>query len=99
MKIEIHIGQLVLDGVGGVGGGERRAVASALESRLTALLTERGLPASLATAGARSYLDGGSVELPVAATPASTRGAALGTAVAGRIYGALGPARERTGSS
>jgi hypothetical protein len=89
MRIEVHIERLVLDGVDGA---DRTAVAAALETRLTALLTERGLPPGLARAGARSHVDAGT--LPASGTEPGRRsqGTALGTAVAQRVYGALGAA-------
>ncbi|MCB1054837.1 MAG: hypothetical protein KDD11_04915 [Acidobacteria bacterium] len=86
-RIEVEISRLVLDGVDVA---DRQAVATAVERRLSVLLAGAELPRGLATPGARSWLDAGSLDLPVAGTPG--RSAALGEALAGNLVSALGPA-------
>jgi hypothetical protein len=92
MNIEIHIDQLVLEGVEV---RDRSRLRAAVEAELTRLLAEGGLPPGLAqgAAPAASRLDsshfipgleGGAINLP----PGLPDGAA-GRRIAGAVYGGL----------
>ncbi|MGY3149396.1 hypothetical protein ACVWYQ_006395 [Bradyrhizobium sp. USDA 3397] len=77
--VELHIGELVLDGIEGDG----RGVAQAIERELTRLIGERGLPALYKAQGAHAALTARRISLrnqPSAQT--------IGSAVAEALYSA-----------
>ena len=80
--VRLEIGALVLEGVEP---HNRGAVAHAAERELERLLHERGVPAMLSAGGEHRMLRGPALELA-----RGESGAALGTGVAGAIYGAFG---------
>ena len=59
-RVELRIDSLVLHGVAP---GARDRVADAFSTELTRLLTERGVPAGLSTAGERAAIDAGELRL------------------------------------
>ena len=77
--IELHIEELVLDGIAGDG----RGIGEATERALARLLAERGLPASFAPGDAQAVLRGGGFEL--GARPSAN---SIGSAIAGAVFGA-----------
>lgn len=77
--IELHIEELVLDGLAADG----RGVAEAAERELTRLLAEHGLPASFAPGDAPAVLQGSRFELGARSSANS-----IGSAIAGAIHGA-----------
>ena len=83
MRLDLHIGELVLHGVD-PGDRERLdALASDIERELARLLDEGGLPAAL-LAGGTVHLDGASLALPAGTPPAE-----LGAAIARQAHGRL----------
>jgi hypothetical protein len=80
-QIEVHIDELVLEGVSAA---DRLSVGAAVQRELGRLLAERGLPEGFASAGEHETVDGGSFERSPGATPAR-----LGDQVAGAVYGSL----------
>lgn len=85
MRLDLHIGELVLHGVD-PGDRERLdALASDIERELARLLDEGGLPAALSgPAGGTVHLDGASLALPAGTPPAE-----LGAAIARQAHGQL----------
>jgi hypothetical protein len=80
--IELHIDEIVLDGLPQV---DRARFGGALQSELTRLIAERGLPQSLQQGGVISQLNGGQFEV----APGSTEKAIAGQ-VARSVYGGFG---------
>ncbi len=81
--VHFHIEELILHGLPGV---NRAAVGVAVQQELTRLLTERGVPPSLAAGGHVPTLDGGTFTVPPGARPG-----AIGTRIAQAVYGGLKP--------
>lgn len=81
MNIELHIEELVLEGLSP---GDRHRIGAAIEGELARLLTERGLPAGLAQGAEVPRLDGGSFEMNRNVTPEK-----VGAQVAGAVYGGM----------
>ena len=80
-RIELEIDELVLHGIAP---GERFALAAALESELTRLLGERGIPGTLSQNAEVANVAAN----PIAITGGtSTR--AMGTQIAESVYGSL----------
>jgi hypothetical protein len=79
--IDLHIDELILRGLPYA---QRQRIAAAIEQELTRLLTERGVPSSLASGGfvPRIMLDGFSI-------PTDAKPAAIGSQIARDIYGNL----------
>ena len=69
-SIEFNINELVLRGVDA---GERQRIKDAVQSELTRLLTEQGLPVDL-TKASRERLDGGAISLNRNLAAATTGG-------------------------
>jgi hypothetical protein len=66
--LRLHIEELILDGFDArtTGSGpvmDRSVIASAVQSELTRLFAERGVPASLSRGGQVAHLDGGKIHL------------------------------------
>lgn len=80
--IEVHIEELVLEGVSAA---DRLSVGAAVERELARLLAEHGVPEGLTAGPARQTVDGGSFERGPRASP--TR---IGDQVAGAVYRSLG---------
>ena len=83
MNVKLHIERLVLDGV--AASGQPQLLQAAVQAELTRLLTEGGIAPALAggTALPRIALPG------IAAGPGDSP-AALGTRIAGAVYGGIG---------
>jgi hypothetical protein len=79
--IDLHIDELILRGLPYA---QRQRIAAAIEQELTRLLTERGIPPSLARGGfvPRIMLDG--LSIPTGAKPA-----VIGSQIAQNIYSNL----------
>lgn len=81
-SIELHIEELVLHGFAP---GDRYRIGEAVKDELVRLLTEQGVPRTLASDGEVARLDGGAFEVK----PGS--GAeAIGVQVARAVYGGFG---------
>jgi hypothetical protein len=80
-NIELHIEELVLEGFEQV---DRCRIAEAVESELTYLLKERGIPPSLAGGGDINRIDGGTFQVE-----SNSRPETVGTRVAQAVYGGL----------
>jgi hypothetical protein len=78
--VELHIGELVVDGAV----GDQAGLAEALERELTRLFAEGGLPPSLGSSGTLASWDGGSCMASPGPIPEE-----IGARIAGAIYGAL----------
>ena len=85
MNIDLHIEQLVLDGLP-MAPGQGREVRAALEVELARLLKERGM--GNVSAGAIAHLPAASMPLPRGGQPAD-----LGRQIARTLYDRLAPAR------
>jgi hypothetical protein len=81
MKIDLYIEELVLEGFRAA---DRYRIGAAVESELTRLLTEQGLPPGLAQGADLPRLDGGSFAIRQGARPET-----MGAQVAGAVYGGL----------
>lgn len=79
--IDLHIDELILRDVSYA---QRRRIAAAIEQELTRLLTERGVPPSLARGGFVPYLKLEDIQVAASAKPA-----AIGNQIAQHIYGNL----------
>jgi hypothetical protein len=79
--VELHIGELVLDGFPPL---DRAQLGVVVQQELTRLFAERGVPAGLANGGEAASLDGG--EFHVA--PGSNA-QAIGAQIAQVVYGGL----------
>ena len=80
-RIEVFIEELVLHGFAP---GDRAHIGGTLESELTRLLSERGLPPTLAHGSALARLDGGTIQLA-----RGPRANAVGAQGARAVYGGL----------
>ena len=80
--IEVHIGELVLEGVSPV---DRGRVGAAMERELSRLFAERGLPGHIAQDGAPGEIDAGAFARMPSSTPE-----AIGGGIARTVYGGLG---------
>ena len=85
--IEIHIDELVLEGVSP---GDRQAVAEAAARELARLTAEWGLPPAEASRRAVDRVDAGTLQLGLSAQPG-----ALGAEIARALHENLGAHRER----
>jgi hypothetical protein len=79
--IDVHIGELVLEGVSAA---DRRRIGAAVERELGRLFAEHGVPEHLTAAGTREAVHGGSFVREHGSTPA-----AFGAQVARAVYGGL----------
>lgn len=79
--LEIHIEQLVLHGFSPQ---ERRRISAAVESELTRLFTEKGIPSSLLNGGSVPVLQGDHF-----LHTANTGGRITGSNIAGSVYTSL----------
>jgi hypothetical protein len=80
-NIELHIEELVLEGLEG---SDHRIIGEAVERELSRLFAEQGVPPSLENGGKIDNLDGGAFEM----TPGS-RAEVVGSRVARTVYGGL----------
>jgi hypothetical protein len=80
-NIELHIEELVLHGVPQA---DRYRVAAALQSELTRLLWEQGIPGSFGRDMAIERVDGGRLDYRAGATPET-----LGQLAARAVYGGM----------
>jgi hypothetical protein len=85
MRLDLHIGELVLHGTDGMSAGDRERIAADLERELTRLVAEHGVPPALA-AGGSVHLESAALALP-AGSPAEELGAAIARQAHGRIFG------------
>ncbi len=60
-RIELHIGELVLDGFNSLDSAE---VGAAVRQELVRLFKEQGVPSSLTQSGQRAQIDGGEFSHP-----------------------------------
>lgn len=81
-SIQLHIEELVLHGFSR---GDRDRIGAAIQQELTRLLTEQGIPPSLAQSGQIGQLNGGKFEMT-----AGIRPEVAGIQIAQSIYGGLG---------
>ena len=79
-SVEVHIGELVLTGFPP---GTSRAIADAMQRRLTHLYAERGVPPPLRRPVDASRLDAGGFTVNAGARPG-----AIGVQIANAVYGA-----------
>jgi hypothetical protein len=93
MNITVHIERLILDGLP-VNGNDGATIQAAVETELSRLLTEQGLPGM--SAGNASNLSAGPIELA-----SETKPAHLGHQIAQAIHAGLGvaPAKSRPPTS
>lgn len=77
-KVEIHIDELVLQGFSPQG---RYAIAVAVESELTRLMTENGIPSSFLAGGHIPSLNAGRFDMQHAA-----KGETVGNNIANSVY-------------
>lgn len=82
MNVHVRIDELVLHGFAP---GERGRIAEAVQSELTRLFAETGVPPALTGGGTAERLDAGAF-----ATDATTRPETTGTRIASAVYGGLG---------
>ena len=78
VSLDLHIGELVLDGLQGVG---HTQVGAAVERELGRLVANHGIPPSLERSRAVASLDGGSFE--VSSSPGA---ATVGEQIARAVY-------------
>jgi hypothetical protein len=81
-NIELHIEELVLHGFVA---SDRYLIGEALQQELTRLLTEKGLPSSLAQGGEIARINAGEFEVQLGAKPEI-----IGVQIAHLIYGKFG---------
>lgn len=81
-NIELHIEELVLHGMGE---SDRYLIGEAFQQELTRLLTEKGLPRSLAQGGEIHRINAGAFEVQLGTKPEI-----IGVQIAHRIYGKFG---------
>jgi hypothetical protein len=81
MTISVHIEELVLHGFEA---RDRHAIAEGLQTELARLLTEHGLPTTLATGANLPFVNGASIEVAPDA-----RRQALGTKIAQSVFGGM----------
>jgi hypothetical protein len=84
MNINLHIEQLVLDGVS-VPPNQRPLLQAAVEAELTRLLTAEGLGLGLRSGGAVPRLSAGTIQLSSEGNPTQ-----LGQQIARAVYGGIG---------
>jgi hypothetical protein len=77
-KVELHIGELVVEGLGALDSAE---VGAAVRQELERLFEERGVPQSLTRSGRLAQVDGGQLSCP-----ARPDASALGAQVARSVY-------------
>lgn len=82
-SIHLEIDQLVLHGFPRA---DRQQIGNALQSALTDLLRQRGLPERLTRGSTISRIEAGSIEASPMARPAQ-----IGQQIATQIYNSLGP--------
>lgn len=80
-EIELHIEELVLDGFADA---DRYRIGDMFERELSRLLSEQGVPSSLAASGVREHLDAGACRLGAGSTAEQ-----IGAQVAQAVYGGL----------
>jgi len=80
-RIEVNIGELVLDGFEP---GDRYGIGEAVERELTRLFVEKGVPPGLAKGGDIPRLQGGKIEMM-----ADSKAAMVGVNIAKSVYGGL----------
>lgn len=78
MRIELHIEELVLEGLPS---RDRDRIGAAVESALARLLEERGLPPSLARGESSAEINAGDIDIQPGATPE-----AIGEQIAQVLY-------------
>ena len=88
MKVELHIDELVLEGVPGY---QRQQIAGAIEQALTRLVAEQGLPPG--------WQDGLSLPALTEQIRPGSRPEAIGQQVARAILGGMSAAPRAAGSS
>jgi hypothetical protein len=81
MNLHLHIDELVLHGFAP---SDRGLIAEALQSQLTRLFTEGGVPPALAGGGTAERLSAGAFHTAASARPETT-GARIARAVYGRL--------------
>lgn len=82
MKVQLHIEELILQGFEAV---DRRYISAAVETELTRLFLEQGVPSTLAVGGAIARLQGDSFTITPDAKPGQ-----IGAQVAQAIYKGMG---------
>ena len=82
MNLHLHIDELALNGFAP---GDRARIADALQSELTRLITENGVPQALANGGAFDRMNAGAFHMATSARPEAT-----GARIAQAVYGRLG---------
>jgi hypothetical protein len=90
MNIELHIEQLILDGIA-IAPGQRALLHAAVEAELTRLLTQGGLAEGLANGGALPSIRTGAIQLAPDGDPQR-----MGTQIAQSVYGGIGQADKVT---
>jgi hypothetical protein len=80
-RIDLHIGELILRDLPYA---QRHHIAAAAEQELARLLSEQGLPPSLAQGGHIPHIDIGSIQLT-----ADSRADTIGEQIAQSVYGKL----------
>jgi hypothetical protein len=79
--VELHIEELVLEGFAA---SDRHRIGDMIERELSRLLSEQGIPASLASGQARAHLDAGACQVAAGSTAEH-----VGAQVAQAVYGGL----------
>ena len=82
MNLHVHIEELILHGFAP---GDRARIADAVQSQLTRLFTEGGVPPALANGGAVDRMNAGAFHTATSAPPEAT-----GARIAQTVYGRLG---------
>jgi hypothetical protein len=80
-RVVLHIDELVLHGFPSEA---RHQIGEAVQRELVRLLSQQGVPTALARTAAREHVEGGTLRLGAADTPAQT-----GAQVARAVYGGL----------
>jgi hypothetical protein len=80
-NIKLHIEELILQGFDR---SDRFRIGAAVQSELTRLLAEQGVPYSLSQGGEFNRLDGGTFNMAP-----NSRAEVIGTRTAQRVYGGL----------
>jgi hypothetical protein len=81
-RVELHIEELVVDGMEGVGTGDSARLGTSVERELGRLIAEQGLPPRHQQQGRKAQIDAG--ELMVTGFGATS---ALGAHIARKVYG------------
>jgi len=84
MNINLHIDQLILDGIN-VPRSQRHLLQASMQSELTRLLTEGGVPRHLVNGSALRRVPAGNIELSSGSDPVN-----LGRQIARSVYGGIG---------